>query len=266
MLPGYIAIVLMGVTLGLIGGGGSILTVPILVYMFGVEPVLATAYSLLVVGATALAGSLGYLRRSQVDVRAVCAFGIPSLAGVFLVRKFLVPALPDPVFTLWGHAVDKGLLVMVAFATVMLLAALAMLVPWRGSGAATPAARRGHAAPAVAAEGLVVGGVTGFVGAGGGFLIVPSLIYFVGLPMKKAVGTSLAIIAVKSLLGATGDLGRLGPEDFRFVISLVIAAILGSVAGAAASRRISGERLKRGFGWFVVACALAILARELAGG
>lgn len=202
---GYAASVLMGLSLGLIGGGGSILTVPILVYLFGVDPVLATAYSLFVVGLTSLVGSYSHFRAGNVQLRTAIVFGIPSIIAVYAVRKFIVPIIPDPVFHIRSMELSKGTLLMVLFALLMLMASISMIRPTKqkaGESKATPNYL------IIFLEGLLVGGLTGLVGAGGGFLIIPALVLLAGLPMKQAVGTSLLIIALKSLIGFTGDLGQ----------------------------------------------------------
>jgi uncharacterized membrane protein YfcA len=199
---GLIAAIFIGISLGLIGGGGSILTVPILVYLVGVTPVNATAYSLFVVGLTALIGSLAYIRKDLVCFRTTLIFSIPSFIAVFLTRKFILPAIPDMLFTIGAFTVTKDVGIMLLFAALMLAAAFTMI--------RTPRLKEGkkdidHPMPLIIVEGFVVGIITGLVGAGGGFLIIPVLVIFAGLPMKKAVGTSLVIIAVKSLIGFLGD-------------------------------------------------------------
>lgn len=259
---GYLAAVLMGTTLGLIGGGGSILTVPILVYLFGVHPVFATAYSLFVVGLTGLIGSVGYMRRGQVDFRAVSIFGIPSLAGVFLTRRFLIPAVPDVIWSTGSVTVDKGLLIMLVFAVVMLLAAWSMI---RGGREVSAPLEGGtlYRGPIAALEGLAVGCVTGFVGAGGGFLIVPALVVLLRLPMKRAIGTSLLVIAIKSLVGFTGDLYASSDMDWFFLAGFSFLSILGIVVGVSLNHRIPAARLKPIFGWFILVMGSFILVKEV---
>ncbi len=260
---GYAAAVAMGISLGLIGGGGSILTVPTLVYLMSVNPVLSTSYSLFVVGTTALAGSVNYMRKGLVDYGTVFLFGIPSIVAVYLTRKFLVPMLPAELFTIQEFTMTRDIFVLVVFAVLMVFASVSMIrKTTRGktalSGNRTPALRNGL----VLLEGLVVGTLTGLVGAGGGFLIIPALVLLAGLPMKQAVGTSLLIIAAKSLIGFTGDIGS-QPIDWTFMLGFTALAVAGTFVGSYIARFISDEKLKPLFGWFVLAMGSYILIKEL---
>ena len=205
---GYFASILIGVSLGLIGGGGSILTVPVLVYLIGINPVLSTAYSLFVVGTASLVGSFTYMKKRLVNYRAALVFAVPSLIVVFLTRKFLIPAIPDPVFTLSSFTLHKGAGIMGLFALIMLAAAFSMIRQRNDDNGPPESTPLAFNYPLIAAEGAAVGLLTGLVGAGGGFLIIPALVLFAKLPMKMAVGTSLLIIAAKSLIGFLGDVGQ----------------------------------------------------------
>jgi uncharacterized membrane protein YfcA len=259
---GWIAAILMGVTLGLIGGGGSILTVPILVYLLGVEPVRATGYSLFVVGMTALVGATRYVRTGFVDTRATVLFGLPSLVGVYAVRRWLVPALPDPLWSRGDLVVTKGLFVMVVFAIVMALAAGSMIVSKRPEpDPAKP--RTPRAVPLAMLDGVVVGSVTGFVGAGGGFLIVPALVFLLGLPVRTAIGTSLLVIAIKSLAGFVGELQETTGTDWALLGGFSLLSAGGILTGTELNQRVPAARLKPAFGWFVLAMAAVIFVQEL---
>ncbi len=257
-LFGFGATILAGATMGLIGGGGSILTVPILVYLLGIPPVLATGYSLFVVGLSALVGSVNYFKLGLVNLKAGTIFAIPAFVGVFLARKFLVPALPLEIFTVGSLVVGRDLIVMGVFATVMILASVSMI---RGGSEPEKEGELQFNYPMIALEGLIVGGVTGFVGAGGGFLIIPALVMLAKLPMKQAVGTSLMIIAVKSLFGFLGDLGNQS-IDWGFLALFSLLSIIGIYLGTYLSRFVSSAKLKPGFGWFVLIMGLFILAKE----
>ena len=257
-LFGFAATILAGATMGLIGGGGSILTVPILVYLLEIPPVLATGYSLFVVGLSALVGSVNYFKLGLVNLKAGTIFAVPAFVGVFLARKFLVPALPVEIFNLGNLVVGRDLIVMGVFATVMILASVSMI---RGGSESEQEGELQFNYPLIALEGLIVGAVTGFVGAGGGFLIIPALVVFAKLPMKQAVGTSLMIIAVKSLFGFLGDLGNQS-IDWGFLALFCLLSIIGIYLGTYLSRFVSSAKLKPGFGWFVLIMGLFILAKE----
>ena len=250
-LFGFTATILAGATMGLIGGGGSILTVPILVYLLEIPPVLATGYSLFVVGLSALVGSVNYFKLGLVNLKAGTIFAVPAFVGVFLARKYLVPALPVEIFNL-------GNLVMGVFATVMILASVSMI---RGGSESEQEGEHQFNYPMIALEGLIVGAVTGFVGSGGGFLIIPALVVLAKIPMKQAVGTSLMIVAVKSLFGFLGDLGNQS-IDWGFLALFCLLSIIGIYLGTYLSRFVSSAKLKPGFGWFVLIMGLFILAKE----
>lgn len=266
---GYIGAVVMGLSLGLIGGGGSILTVPILVYLFSVDAVLATAYSLFIVGLTSLIGSFSHARMGNIHWRMALVFGLPSILAVYATRAWLVPAIPDPILSTGAFVVSKPMGILFLFALLMVAAAYSMIRKGRSAAASSPAhtAASSTAAPLnypmVLLEGIVVGTITGIVGAGGGFLIIPALVLLAKLPMKQAVGTSLIIIAAKSLIGFTGDLsgGMTIAWDFLLVFSAV--AVGGILLGSFLSKRVPNEKLKPAFGWFVLVMGVYIIAKEL---
>ncbi len=262
-LLGYFASIFMGLSLGMIGGGGSILTVPILVYLFGINPVLATAYSLFIVGLTALFGGFGYLRKGEVDLKTGFIFAVPSFIGVYTTRAFIVPKLPDPVFSIGEQAVSKPLLIMLVFAVMMVAASYSMIKKKKESSAPKAALSPVMKFGLISLEGLVVGAVTGFVGAGGGFLIIPALVVLVGMPMKIAVGTSLFIIAAKSLIGFTGDLQGTAVIDWQLMLTVAGIAIVGLFLGMSLSKKVSEATLKKGFGYFVLIMGAFILFDQL---
>lgn len=259
-LLGYFGALLIGVVLGLIGGGGSILTVPVLVYLLSVNPVTATAYSLFVVGASSLVGALNNLKQKLVDFRTATVFAIPAFIAVYATRKYLVPAIPDTIFTFWGFELTRGIGIMLFFALIMIGASISMI---RNNGKAeAEAAEVTYNYPLIILEGAVVGVLTGIVGAGGGFLIIPALVLLAKLPMKKAVATSLLIIAVKSLIGFIGDVENLD-IDWAFLLVFTGLSILGIFIGGYLNRFIDGRKLKKGFGWFVLLMGIYIFWKEL---
>jgi uncharacterized protein len=257
---GYLSAIIIGISLGLIGGGGSILTVPALVYLLSVNPVLATAYSLFVVGATSLAGSFSFMKKGLVNYKTAAVFATPSFIGVYLTRKFLVPAIPDTLFTMGDYVLTKNIGIMVFFALIMLAASISMIR--NGAKKEAKEEKISFNYPLIALEGALVGTLTGIVGAGGGFLIIPALVLLAKLPMKMAVGTSLLIIAAKSLIGFLGDIGN-QPIDWLFILLFTGLSLVGIFIGSWLSTKIDGEHLKKGFGWFVLLMAAYILSKEL---
>ena len=257
-IAGYIASLFIGVSLGLIGGGGSILTLPVLVYFFGISPTLAISYSLFIVGSTSLVGALNNARRGLVNLKTVFLFGSSSITTVFIARKFIIPFLPDVFFTIGNFQVTHALFVMVVFACLMLAASLSMIKGREISSEVEKVQR-----PAIMIlYGVLIGLVTGFLGAGGGFLLIPALVILMGLPMKKAIGTSLLIIALNSLIGFTGDIGR-HTIDWKLIAIISTIAIAGIFIGGYFNQKVNSEKLKKGFGWFVLVMGIYILAKEI---
>lgn len=251
---GYIASALIGISLGVIGGGGSILTVPVLVYLFGLSATMATSYSLFIVGLTALVGSFSYFRRSEVDLPVAVSFGAPSILAVYLTRSLVMPRLPDQI-----GGLKRDTLLLILFAILMILASAGMIRPQKVVPQEFVAGSPGWI---VLAEGLGVGFLTGLLGAGGGFLIIPVLVLLARLPMKTAIGTSLVIIAFKSLIGFGGDLQRAAAIDWGLLLTISGIAILGIAIGTWLSRRVSGEKLKPAFGYFVLVLGTLLILKE----
>jgi uncharacterized membrane protein YfcA len=246
--PGAIAI---GISLGLLGSGGSILTVPVLVYLLGQDEKVAIAGSLFIVGSIALAGSLQFVRAGFISWRTVAIFGLPGMAGTWLGAAIA--------------AYVSGLTQLALFAVVMLLASFLMLRPIR----LTDAEPEPRALWKIAGDGLVVGVITGLVGVGGGFLIVPALVLLGGLSMHHAVATSLVIIALKSYSGFYKYLDVLEQQGLSLdwpVLGLVtVLGIAGSFVGSRLAKRVPQDRLKRWFGYFLIVMGIYILARSLPG-
>jgi uncharacterized membrane protein YfcA len=254
---GYIAALFIGISLGLIGGGGSILTVPVFVYLFGVSPVLATSYSLFVVGSTSLIGSINSYRKGLVDLRVVLLFGITSIATVFIIRKLVIPVIPE-IIKVGTYSFHFSVITMILFAVLMILAAVSMIKSRVIMHQISPIKK---STGLLLLYGIVIGLVTGFLGAGGGFLLIPVLALLVHLPMKKSIGTSLLIIALNSLIGFAGDVGHF---QINWTLLLVVSAIAigGILIGGLISKKIAGEKLKKGFGVFVLLMGIYILIRE----
>ncbi len=256
---GYIGALCIGVILGLIGGGGSILTVPILVYLLYLNPVTATAYSLFVVGVSALVGAIHNIRKGLVDFRTAIVFAIPAFLAVYSTRKFVVPNIPEEIITIGDFVITKNIGIMIFFAFIMLLASVSMIRSKRKDDQEETKVSYNY--PLIFIEGIIVGFLTGIVGAGGGFLIIPALVILAKLPMKKAIATSLLIIAIKSLIGFIGDVENL-TIDWPFLLSFTGLSIAGIFIGMWLTNFIDGKKLKKGFGWFVLVMGVYIIIKE----
>lgn len=237
---------LVGVSLGLLGGGGSILTVPLLAYVAGMEAKQAIATSLLVVGTTSAVAAVSHARAGRVQWRTGLIFGAAGMAGAYgggLLAQYI-----------------SGTVLLIGFAIMMIATAVAMLRGRRDVVPADPHHR--IPIPKVVAEGLVVGLVTGLVGAGGGFLVVPALALLGGLPMPVAVGTSLVVIAMKSFAGFAGYLHSV-TIDWRLAGLVTVAALVGALLGARLTALVNPDSLRQAFGWFVLMMSSIILAQEV---
>jgi uncharacterized membrane protein YfcA len=238
--------VVIGVSLGLLGGGGSILTLPILTYAIGMETKSAIAASLFVVGVTSATGAIAHARAGRIRWRTGLLFGVAGMAGAFVGGR--------------AAAYVPGRILMFLFAAMMVATAIAML---RGRRPSTSVRTGDLSVPKVLVEGAVVGLVTGIVGAGGGFLVVPALVLLGGLRMELAVGTSLVVIAMKSFAGLAGHLSHVD-IDWPITLAVTVAAVVGSLLGGRVADRIPGETLRRGFGVFVLLMGAFVLSQQLA--
>lgn len=262
---GYFASILIGISLGLIGGGGSILTVPVLVYIFKMDAAAAAVYSLFVVGLTSAVGTVNYFKRGLVRLSTAFIFGIPSVAGVFISRLFIVPSIPERVFQAGQFTVTRHVLLMLLFALLMVGASYSMIK--KNIEAEPPADKSGSDKNYLLTlvQGFGTGIITGMVGAGGGFMIIPALVFVLKLPMKEAIGTSLLIIATNSLLGFAGSAGST-LIHWPFLVTVASFAVAGIFIGNILSKKIDGARLKPAFGWFVLVMGLFIIIKETFGG
>ncbi|WP_333575255.1 sulfite exporter TauE/SafE family protein [Sphingobacterium sp.] len=259
-IAGYSASIFIGISLGLIGGGGSILTVPVLVYLFSLDAVLATAYSLFIVGSTSVVGSFSYFKKGLVNIKTAIVFGIPSIAAIFLTREYLLPAIPQDVFTIGSYTITKNMLLMLLFAILMIAASYSMI---RKDGQANDGATHKQQFNyfQILLQGIFIGVVTGLIGAGGGFLIIPALVNLLKLPMKTAVGTSLVIISINSLMGFLFSLSHTSVQ-WGFLLSIASIAIIGILIGSYLSTKIKATKLKPAFGWFVLVMGIYIIVKE----
>ena len=260
---GYFAAILIGISLGMIGSGGSILTVPVLVYLMHVNPLLATTCSLFIVGATSLVGGIRAYARGLVDFKSVTEFGIPSIFSIFITRHYLLPAIPHHLFNVGNIEVTKEMLLMIVFGLLMLPASVSMIKKDDQKLTTTNTSQgRNNNALLLVVLGIFIGFITGMLGAGGGFLIIPTLVLLLRLPMKTAVGTSLLIIAINSLFGFLFSLKQF-EFDWMLILSFTALAIAGLVIGSKISEKIPADALKKGFGWFILVMAAYIIIKEI---
>ena len=258
---GYLSALAIGISLGLVGGGGSILAVPVLAYLFSVNEKMATAYSLFIVGASSLVGGLKQHLKGYVDWKTAIVFGIPAVLGVTLVRYYVVPALPDIFFKINEFEFTRRMGMFGLFALLMIPAAFSMLKKpkekeKKGDGAVK------YNYSLILIEGLLVGAITGMIGAGGGFLLIPALVILANIDMKVAIGTSLVIIAFKSLLGFfLGDALTM-VIDWEFLAVFTGISLVGIFIGSYLSNFIDGDKLKKGFGYFIFIMAIFVFYME----
>jgi len=255
---GYFLAVIIGLVMGLIGGGGSILSVPVFAYLFDIDAITATTLSLFVVGITSVVGSVSFIKQGYVKFPMALKFGIPSILGILFSRRVVLPHLPPYIVHRWGITITKEMFILLLFAILMLISAIKMIQkkervrPVRGDGNLT----------LLASQGLLVGIITGFIGAGGGFLIVPALVMLMGIRMKEAVGTSLFIISVNSLIGFISSLDKV-EVNWSFLLIFTALSILGILIGVAFSKRIESRKLKPLFGYVVLSMGIWIIISEL---
>lgn len=256
---GYLSSIVIGISLGLIGGGGSILTVPVLVYLFHMDTVMATVYSLFIVGISSSIGSIGYFKNKLVNTRMVIAFGLPSLVAVFVTRHFVVPLIPAVIFRTTNFAFTRSMLTMILFAVTMLAASYSMLK--KNNTAVSDLHPQSLNYKSIIIKALFIGVLTGMIGAGGGFVIIPALLYAGNLQMKEAIGTSLVIIALNSLTGFITSAGTTG-INWQFLLTVSAFAVSGILAGLFISKSIDGTKLKPAFGWFILVMGFYIIIKE----
>ena len=253
---GYCLSVLIGFSLGLIGGGGSILTVPVLVFFFDVEATLATTYSLFIVGLTAVSGSINHYRMNNISYKTVLLFGIPSVIVLFIMRRWILKMIPPVIYSSGAIAITKSSFILTIFSVLMLIAGWSMIRQKNHEPS-----KEKQSFSRLIIQGALTGAITGFIGIGGGFIIVPSLVLFAGLPMKKAIGTSLTIITVNCIVGLMGNIDAVSSIDFLFLAGFSACAIAGILLGTWSTRFIPDKKLKPIFGWIILVMSVIVFAR-----
>lgn len=260
---GFICAALVGISLGVLGSGGSILTLPIMVYLMHVSPVEATGLSLFIVGITSAAGGISYIQRKLVDIKTAVVFAIPSIVSVFLTRKFLVSRIPDTVISGSSFMLTKDLLILLAFAILMVFVGYSMI---RSAKKTEPELNeiREYNYPWLIIIGLASGVLTGLLGVGGGFIIIPALVLFAKVPVRMSVGTSLLIIAFNSLAGFIEEMmARHSQIDYEFLLLFAACSVTGVFLGFRISLRLKASQLKKIFGWFIIVMGTCMFFKEL---
>lgn len=257
---GFIAAIIVGIILGILGSGGSILSVPILVYLFKVDTTIATASSLFIVGISSLIGTIPKYKQGLINFKIAFLFGIPTIISVFITRMFIIPNIPSEIYQFSDFIITKSLLIMLVFAIMMIFASFSMI-------------KKSYVEEneiqfpnyyLIFSKGTFVGFLTGFVGSGGGFMIIPALMFLCKLPPKKAIGTSLLIIASNSIIGFIVDLSIHNSDfDWSLLLTFTALTIIGIFIGSYFTKYINGNKLKKGFGWFILFMGIYIIVHEL---
>lgn len=255
---GYFFAIIIGIVMGIIGGGGSILCVPVMAYLFKIDAITATALSLFVVGITSSVGSVEFMKQKAVNFRTALLFGFPSILGIIFSRRIIVPNLPENIINQWGILLTKEMFILIIFGLLMFFASIKMI----NKKQLEPLKTKENNYTLIVSQGLFVGLITGFVGAGGGFLIVPALVMLLRIPMKEAVGTSLFIISINSLIGFASSLDKV-EINWNFLILFSSLSVLGILFGVQISKKIEAKKLRPIFGWFIMIMGLWIIANEL---
>jgi len=257
----YTASVIIGLCLGLLGAGGSVLTIPVLVYILKTNPVASTVYSMFIVGVCSLTGTIIAFAKKLVDIKAAILFGLPSVAGVFIARKIIFPKIPEKLFTIGSIVITKDILIMVALAIIMFIVSVKML---KKENVTTEASGSGQVKTIFFLQGICTGIVTGLLGVGGGFLIVPALLLWLKLPLRKAIGTALFIIAINCASGFITSYSSISIE-WSLLIKFAIGAVTGILIGIRVSEKINADHLKKVLAWFIIVVSVYILYKQFPG-
>lgn len=260
LIIGYFLAIVTGMILGALGGGGSILILPIFVYIFGFDPLQAIVYSLFVIALSSTVGAFSHYKKGNVNLKIVLLFGLSSIASVLVTRKFIVPNLPDVIFTVGDFELKQSVFLLIIFALLMIGAALVMLKKNKDSKQEQQKVKISWLGLIV--QGILIGLLTGLVGAGGGFLIVPALIYFTRVSIRIAIGTSLSIIACNTSIGFLGSINDF-TIDWTFLIVFASLMIVGILSGIRIAAKLDQAKLKKAFAFLILAVAVFMITKEL---
>jgi uncharacterized protein len=262
----YILSLFVGITLGLVGAGGSILTLPILVFVVGIEPQYATIYSSFVVGITSLVGTVRNILKKQLHLLSAFVFFIPSLLMMLLVKRYIMPEIPDELYEFESIILTKDIALMIFFAIIMMLASVNMIRGNQFSADNQDIKDINFNYKSISLQGAIVGILTALLGVGGGFLIVPALVTYAKLPIRLTIGTSLLIITFNSLSAFLFDFLEIEYAlDWQFLIIFTIISVIGFFVGIWLSKFIKAGQLKKGFGYFILFMAFYTLAKQIFG-
>ena len=262
-LIGYICAMLVGISLGILGSGGSILTFPIMVYLMNINPVDATGLSLFIVGVTSATGGITYVQKKLVDLKTAIIFAIPSIISVFLTRKFLLPLIPETVFAFSSFTLTKELMILILFALLMVVVGYSMVLKAAKPEVSGSGIQR-YNYPWLIIIGLITGVLTGFLGVGGGFIIIPALVLYANVPVRMSVGTSLLIIAFNSLSGFAEEVMAGHSEiDYQLLFLFALLSVAGIFIGFRISLKLQPAQLKRIFGWFIMLMGVWVFIKEV---
>ena len=256
----FLPLLLIGLILGLTGAGGSILTLPVLVYLFHIDASTAALYSLFIVGITSSLGAFSYFKQELISMKALVDFGLPSVISVVMTKMFIVPIIPDVFFSVKGVEFTKETFLMCLLSVMMLVSSYQIIGSKnRCHKGEVPITDNNFT---LATRGVIVGGLCGLVGIGGGFLIIPALILFRKLDIKKSIGTSLTIITLQSMAGFLSSWQSYSSINWSFILQISVITMLGVLIGSAMSKKVDGGKLKIVFGWFVAVAAFYIIVYE----
>ena len=259
---GFICAAFVGISLGILGSGGSILTLPIMVYLMHIKPADATGLSLFIVGITSATGGITYVQKKLVDLKTAIVFAIPSIFSVFVTRKFFLAHVPETLFRTSSFVVTKDLVILLAFAVIMVFVGYNMI---HSADKEEPDIKecREYNYTWLVVIGLISGALTGLFGVGGGFIIIPALVLFAKIPVRMSVGTSLLIIAFNSLAGFTEEMMlKHSSIDYKFLLLFALCSVTGIFIGFRISMRLRPAELKKIFGWFILIMGSCMFIKE----